>query len=354
MKEIELGNRTAIDGFIAEFRSMKEKTLQRSIEGFNHAGSVGNYLTNTKNCLNCFDLLDGEDCRYVIYGNEVKDTMDSYAVYPKTELCYEVVGAGAPTYNAKFSYLPWTGSNLTYCINTLSGCHDCFGCNHINSAQYCILNKQYTKEEYKALVPRIIKHMDEMPFTDNQGRTYKYGEFFPMEFSPFAYNETIAQERFPLAKEEAIKRGYQWREPDARDYKITKKALELPETIKDAGDQILNEVIGCGHEGRCSEQCTTAFKIVPEEFNFYRRMNLPLPHLCPNCRHAERLKQRNPFKLWHRKCQCAGVKSENGAYQNTAKHQHGEGKCPNEFETSYAPERKEIVYCEQCYQAEVV
>ncbi len=28
--------------------------------------------------------------------------------------------------------------------------------------------------------------------------------------------------------------------------------------------------------------------------------------------------------------------------------------CPNEFQTAYAPDRTEIVYCEQCYQAEVV
>lgn len=351
---IDLGNRTKIDELVSEFRIMKEKTLQRSIEGFNHFGSVGNYLTNTKNCRNCFDLLDGENCRFVIYGNEAKDAMDAYAVYPKTELCYEVVGAGAPAYNAKFCYLPWVASNVTYCIDAFSGSHNCFGCNYIHKAQYCILNKQYTKEEYEELVPKIIKHMDEMPFKDSRGREYKYGEFFPMEFSPFAYNETIAQEHFPLTKEEALKQGYRWRDSDVRDYKITKKASEIPENIKDIGNSVLNEVIGCEHEGKCSEQCATAFKIVPEELNFYRRMNLPLPHLCPNCRHAGRLKQRNPFKLWHRKCQCIGGASENGAYKNAVNHQHGAGKCPNEFETSYSPERKETVYCEQCYQAEVV
>jgi len=83
-------------------------------------------------------------------------------------------------------------------------------------------------------------------------------------------------------------------------------------------------------------------------------MNLPLPRLCPNCRHYQRLKQRNPLKLWHRRCQCAGKKSENGVYKNTTGHFHGEGRCPNEFETSYSPDRKEVVYCEHCYQAEVV
>jgi hypothetical protein len=34
-------------------------------------------------------------------------------------------------------------------------------------------------------------------------------------------------------------------------------------------------------------------------------------------------------------------------------HFHGKEKCKVEFETSYAPERPEIIYCEKCYQREV-
>ena len=33
---------------------------------------------------------------------------------------------------------------------------------------------------------------------------------------------------------------------------------------------------------------------------------------------------------------------------------HEEGPCANEFETNYAPDRPEVVYCEQCYNAEIV
>jgi len=32
------------------------------------------------------------------------------------------------------------------------------------------------------------------------------GEFFPITMSPFAYNETIAQEYFPLGKAEIIEK----------------------------------------------------------------------------------------------------------------------------------------------------
>ena len=108
--------------------------------------------------------------------------------------------------------------------------------------------------------------------------------------------------------------------------------------------------------GTCNEQCTTAFKIIKSELDFYRKMNLPLPRLCPNCRHYQRIKQRNPLKLWHRKCMCNGSTSSPNnnstihQYNNTVIHTHGNEPCPNEFETTYSPDRPEIVYCEACYQ----
>ena len=175
--------------------------------------------------------------------------------------------------------------------------------------------------------------MSEIPYIDQKERKYKYGEFFPPELSPFYYNETVAQEYFPLTKEEAIMRGYKWKERDNRNYKIDIKSEIIPDNIIEVNDEILDKIIECEHKGICNEQCTEAFKITPDELKFYQRMSLPLPHLCPNCRHYQRIKQRNPLKLWHRKCMKEG--------------------CENEFETSYSPDRPEIVYCERCYQQEV-
>lgn len=132
-------------------------------------------------------------------------------------------------------------------------------------------------------------------------------------------------------------------------------------------DDIIDQIIKCAHatnspstssgqttKAVCNEQCTTAFEIIQPELDFYRKMNLPLPRLCPNCRHYQRLKQRNPLKLWKRKCQCAGVQSDNGVYRNTINHTHGQNHCENEFETTYSLDRPEIVYCEDYYKAEVV
>jgi len=157
-----------------------------------------------------------------------------------------------------------------------------------------------------------------------------------------------------MTKEEALAKGLRWQDPNTKNYNITKAPDELSDDIKDVKDDILTESIGCAHQAGCKHGCTTAFRIIGRELEFYKRMNLPLPRLCPNCRYYRRLHALNPSKLWHRKCQCAGIESENGVYKNLANHHlHSTEHCPNEFETSYAPERPEIVYCEKCYQQEV-
>src|SRR3989338_3955733 len=129
-----------------------------------------------------------------------------------------------------------------YCYNNNS---NLFGCVSLRNQSYCILNKKYTKEEYEALLPKIIQHMKDMPYTDKKGRTYSYGDFYPTEIAQFDYNETSAQEFFPLTKEEAIAQGYSWKENKERNYKITIEPKSLPDNVKDAPDSITGGVIGC-------------------------------------------------------------------------------------------------------------
>jgi hypothetical protein len=188
--------------------------------------------------------------------------------------------------------------------------------------------------------------MDEMPYIDKGGRVYRYGEFFPIEFSPFAYNQTLAYDHFPLSKEDAMEAGYSWKEATTQEYQITMSCEDLPDTIEEVEDDILDAIISC-------TKCKKAFRIIKQELEFLRREQIPLPRYCVDCRHFFRIAQRLPSKLFHRSCQCAGKNSTSGIYSNTTQHFHGDQPCPNEFETSYAPDRPEIVYCEQCYNAEV-
>jgi hypothetical protein len=203
-----------------------------------------------------------------------------------------------------------------YCDSCDHGSH-LFGCVGLRHKQYCILNKQYSKEEYEKLVPNLIEHMR---------KTDEWGEFFPVELSPFSYNETVAQEYFPMTKNEVEKRGWKWRDQKDEMPKVTKiiPAGKLLKSIDDIPDDILNWAIQC-------EVTTRPFKIIKQELEFYRKMHLPVPHFHPDERHRQRMALRNPRKLWQRSC----------------------SKCGKDIQTTYAPERLEIVYCENCYLKEV-
>ncbi|OGZ01366.1 MAG: hypothetical protein A2946_03525 [Candidatus Liptonbacteria bacterium RIFCSPLOWO2_01_FULL_53_13] len=360
LAEFDLGSYAKLQKIQTRFKEFIANYPRRHVSILKSVNSTGDMMVNAKNCKNCFDGFGGvEDSKYIIHAAELKDSYDGYGLGGHAELLYESVDSGiqASRYKSAVYVHGCHDVGYAYCCHSSSYL---FGCVGLRSKKYCILNKQYTKEEYESLVPKIIAHMNEMPYESHvtghvSPVTYKYGEFFPSDISPFAYNETIAQEYYPLTEENALAKGYVWKTPAEKNYEISMRAEALPDHINAVKDEILNEVIGCMHEGKCTHQCTTAFKIIPEELQFYRQHNLALPRLCSNCRHYERLARRNPFKLWHRACQCAGKKSENGVYANTGTHSsHTNGEhCHNEFETAYAPERPEIIYCEQCYQAEV-
>ncbi|MBI4085927.1 MAG: hypothetical protein HY433_01635 [Candidatus Liptonbacteria bacterium] len=352
MSEFELGSFNALEKIKAECKEFFKKYPYRYAHVINSPNSTGDILWDCKNCKWSFDITDNvENCKYLVNGGyNVKDSYCGYGI-GVGELMYEVIDTGFGVSRVFSAIVFRNGTDASYVFDCHSSSH-LFGCIGLRNKQYCILNKQYSKEQYEELLPRIKEHMNSVPYADSLGRTYKCGEFFPPELSPFAYNETVAQEYYPLTKEEAEKQGYKWKDLEPRNYQITKLPDNLPDHIKDVTGDILNQIIQCAHNQECNDQCTQAFKIIQDELQFYRRMSLPLPRLCPNCRHYERLKQRNPLKLWHRKCQCGGPSSDNSAYINTISHLHGQKHCLNEFETSYAPERPEIIYCEECYNKE--
>ena len=324
----------------------KDKHIVKSID------SIGNAIVESKKCVNCWQVEKNEDCKHQYFCAYLKDVYDASA-FGWGELCYECASS-AGYYDSKFVTYGFAGgdgvhsSSVEY-VYSAPSCRNCFGCANIKNKEYYILNKQYTKEEYEELLPKIKKHMSDMPYVDKKGRVYKYGEFFPIELSPFGYNETTAQDYFPLNREEALEKGYLWNdyETDA-NYKFSD--YEIPDDIKDVEDDILEKVLKCEVSGR-------PYKIIPMELEFYRKIGLPIPRRAPLQRHKDRLAKLLPRKLFDKMCQCEGGKGTNResqiTYINTTAHFHGDDACPNQIKTPYAPEKPEIVYCEACYQAEI-
>jgi len=351
IKSLNLASRNTLENLQKEFQNFSIKFPYKSIEGVKNENSSGDYLENTQNCKKCYDVLNCQNCAYLTFfrsGKNIYDT-DVFGAQKGAEFCLESHEIGDGVNNVCFSDQIWSGCyNIFYSKLCLNNSHDLFGCVGLKHAQYYILNKQYTKEEYFILREKIIEHMK---------KTGEWGEFFPMKLSPFGYNETVAQEYFPLEKPtknnisnlqipptpfikgelmnnknipsslldkgdlEDLNFKYNWKEEEiSAQYSGPK--VEIPDDIKDVDDSICEKILTCEATGK-------NYRIVKPELAFYRKMNLPIPRICPDERHRRRVTLRNPRKLWERTCDNSG--------------------CETKFQTTFSPDRPEKVYCGKCY-----
>lgn len=291
-----------------------KKFPRKNLENTKCEDSTGDYLVGCKDSHECYNCEGLRDVKFATHLHQTTDAYDWDFIGYKCQLCYEMCSSAYNMNNCRFTMNNWEGGdNINYsdlCIVN----KNLFGCVGLRRKEYCILNKQYTKEQYEEMVPRIIAHMK---------KTGEWGEFFPINISPYGYNETVAFEYFPLTKEEALARGYKWRDKDT-GAAYQGSQVQLPENIADADEALCDKVLQCAGSSEF-------YKIIPQELKFYKRFGIALPRLSPMERHRERMKLRNPRKLWDRNC----------------------GKCGVSMKSSYSPERPEPVYCEACYLKEV-
>ena len=324
----DLGSRAITKELEKKFHEYYIKQFHRYLELVNCTNCVGNYLINSKDCYYVFDGFELENAKYSIWIFTSKDIYDCYGMGGSNNV-YETIGCEEVA-NCFFANITDSSNNTCY-TDLCKGSQNLFGCVGLRSKKYCILNKQYSKEEYEKMIEKIKKQMEDMPYIDKKGIIYKYGEFFPGELSPFAYNETIAQEFYPKTENEILSSGFRFCKPEVKNYIPTIKINDIPDNISEISEDFTNEVIECKNKGKIETQCTLAFKIMPEELSFYKKQKISIPEYCPNCRHYARLSKHLPPKIFERNCD----------------------KCGVEVKTSYSPDRPEIVYCEKCYQQEV-
>ena len=328
LKSLELDTYSGVENFKKEFKYFTKDKPRKFAEITNAVNSTGNYMVNVKNNHHCFHSYEAEDNAYSIHvWREAKNCVDCNTAGRTAELIYNSMNIGMQCSNIICSYYCWESNFMEYCLNCPNS-NNCFGCAGLIKGSYCILNKQYSKEKYKKLRAKIISKMK---------KEGTYGNFFSQNLSHLGYNESSAMDEFPLTKEQAITQGFKWEDTPRGTYgKETIVWQTFPDSILElsSGFDVNKEIFVCN-------ECSKNYRIIKDELSFYRRMNIPIPRNCPECRHLKRFKNRGPNKLWHRECMCS---KENHAHK---------GHCLNEFETSYAPDRPEIIYCEKCYQAEV-
>lgn len=194
---------------------------------------TGDYLLRSARCTQCFDTTDTEDCKYMQYSlNHNKDIYDCSYI-GGMEIGLEVMSCVGGYNCIGCNTVWWDVANLRYCENMYNGAQDCFGCIGLRGKKFCILNKQYSEEEYKRLTAGIIAAMKQRG---------EWGHFFPTYLSSFGYNESLAQDYFPLQKEEALRLGFNWNDRTPGTYgKGTIETKDIPDAISDIADDIVQK-----------------------------------------------------------------------------------------------------------------
>ena len=304
----------------SNFEKQKIKSIRKYMSGVKNENVTGNYINESKSSHFCFDVKRVDHTNYSSQVIDLKDCLDNNYT-EENELCIDYIGSWK---NNRCHY-----SNTCYQCNDVMYSELCyssknlFGCVSLKNKEYCILNKQYSPEEYKKLKNKIMEDMK---------KAGDWGEFFPIKKSIFAYNETVANEYFPEKQETVLSKGWRWHEDKEKEKQL--QTCRIPQSIDKIPDSIIHEFLICS-------QCGENYKIIKAELEFYRQQKLPIPKICNICRHKNRMKLRTPRALWHRQCMC------------TQKDHSHDGRCSNEFETAYNPNEKEMVYCEDCYNKEI-
>jgi hypothetical protein len=325
IEEMELDKYSSHEKIRQTIYDFWNKFPYRYVHGRMNSNVTGDYVVLSKNAKDCYQgqyIEDSAYCQFITMPT-FRDCYDISEWGNGAERCIEGTTIGGGVYDIKYSYGVWDNcQSVEYSMYAIN-CKNCFGCMSIRKKEYCILNKQYTKDEYFALKEKIIADMNKNPYIDKKGRVFKYGEFFPYDLSLFSYNESFATQYFPLDKEAIEQAGFSYVEPKEPNYEATIKIQDILDSILNISDDFIKEIMKC--------HCGKFYKVVAGELQLLKRFGIPVPRECPECRHSFRMGLMNSFYLYDRSCD----------------------KCGNNIKTSYAPDRPEIVYCESCYQNEV-
>jgi hypothetical protein len=315
LAEFELSVYRSVEILNKEFESFLSKHPHKHVQVYNSQNCIGDYIKNAKNCHQVFHCYDAEDCAY---GEHVwrgaKSCMDSNTAGRNAELLYETTNSGINSYNVKFCRYCW-GCSYTEYSNQCHNCRYLFGCVSLKpQSSYCILNKQYSPEDFEKLVQRIKMHMRE---------TGEYGEFFPLNLSLFGYNTAVSGNDFPMTRNEVLDKGWKWEDQQSGTYGLENASIDITSSAPiNYEDMNSDDVFAC-------RECSKNYRFISFELNFYKRHALPLPAICPNCRQQKRLRKRNSLDLRYAKCT----------------------KCARDIMTGLALDKYPMVYCETCYES---
>ncbi len=164
LKKVEELKKGKPEMILEQMIELKKQIPHPASQQFNNENCpFGDYIYNSKNSYWCFIATYSENSGYCYQVSRVRNSWDAFysggnaEKKTTTERCYEIVNLTG-CYECAFVYNCEDCTNCYYGADLLN-CSDCFGCVGILKKKYCILNNQFTKEQYEKAVKSIKKEL---------------------------------------------------------------------------------------------------------------------------------------------------------------------------------------------------
>jgi hypothetical protein len=313
LKNFQLDSYKNIEKLKEKFKNiLKTEAIHRENFNIRTTNSTGNYLTDCDKCVNCFSWESSQNCRNSIRGLRSKDCIDQSTTW-NNELSGNNGGVSG---GYAINYSSWSEGKYSEYLDLCIDVENCFGCVGLRKKKYCILNKQYAKEEYEKLKAQIV---------DDMKRKSEYGKFLPYSMAFCEFNLSAGIIYFPkTTKEEILKHAGYWSEEDLSSQDGT-SSTELPDSIKDIDASIVSQALIC-------PETHYRFNISKSEYDFHKRKNFALPRLHFDLRILKRIHKMSVLKSYPNKC----------------------FYCGKDINAYYPPEwGYQKIACEECYKQNI-
>jgi hypothetical protein len=206
--EVDLASRQQVDQYHQKFLMLlREQGIWPENFNINAVDSTGEYVYESTNIKDGYYVTRGcRDLEQVAYAFGIPSESCYCTSAPiGSSDCYYGIGQKESSHTRFAMSILERNINTEYC-NMCHDCENCFGCVGLRRKKFCILNKQYTEEEYWKTLDALKVAMLERG---------EYGELPPMKFGTQHWSGSGAHVIFGQTKEECLKLGAVDFEPGA-------------------------------------------------------------------------------------------------------------------------------------------
>lgn len=273
-----------------DYLKEKKKILEKREDFYKNFEKLPNIWKNLGSTgkTNWVFLIQCDNAENSLYGYNLKNTRNtilSWYSYWEEDI-YDSIFCGMKS-NAYWILCSWLQAEYIYNSFWVSGwmhnfycyacewsCSYCIWCIGLKNKSYCILNKEYSREEWYELAAKIFSQMEAHNIL---------WDFFPWEMNPFYFNDTLAyliDDSF--SKTEVQNKWYMWRTDEIKidipkwSDVIEVKELNNFETYNEHWEWSINREI---LQKVVKDNAWNYYRILPSEYEFLIKYKLPLPRI---------------------------------------------------------------------------